>query len=121
MLAAQFFVWWYGEGWRDQARLGRKRIDMIFQAFSAPLLISTLFSPWRKIVSYPDESLSAKMHAAGDNLVSRAVGFTVRLLVLRTMTAAVLLIGISVVVLITLIAWPLIPLLIVAGFVKGAM
>jgi hypothetical protein len=117
MLAAQFFVWWYGEGWRGQARLGRKRVQQTVRTFSAPLLISTMFSPWRRILSAPGPSLQAKLEAIGDNLVSRAIGFTVRLLVL--ITAAVMILLISLISVIQIVSWPLVPPLILFGIVKG--
>ena len=119
MLAAQFFVWWYGEGWRQQARLGMKRVEMTSRAFSAPLLLSTLFAPWRRIVTYPSASLQAKMAAVGDNLVSRAVGFTVRVFVL--ITAGVMIFAMGFYAIFMMIAWPLIPVAVVAGIVKGLL
>src|SRR5262249_48166373 len=117
LLATQFFVWWYGDGWRGQARLGWKRVGSTMRAFSAPLLISTLFAPWRRVVSDPGPSLKAKLKVVGINLASRAVGFTVRLFVL--ITAAVMILAMSLLAVIELVAWPLIPPLIVIGIVKG--
>lgn len=117
MLAAQFFVWWYGEGWRTQGRLGRQRLTRTARSFSAPLLIRTLFAPWRRVVTNPGAGLDAKLQAMGDNLVSRAVGFTVRIFVLLTAGIMLFIIGVAAVV--ELVAWPLIPLAIVAGLVKG--
>jgi hypothetical protein len=117
MLAAQFFVWWYGEGWRAQARVGWQRVAQMSRTFSAPLLMRTLFAPWRRIISYPGASVGAKLEAVGDNLVSRAVGFTIRVFVL--ITAAVVLFVMSLLAVIQLITWPLIPPAIVVGLIKG--
>jgi len=77
-----------------------------------------MFAPWRRIVSYPGRTLTDKLRAVVDNLVSRAVGFIVRLLALiaafTIMSAYVILGGLL------LIIWPIVPLfgpaLIVGGF-----
>jgi hypothetical protein len=86
-------------------------------AFSTPTLLRTLFAPWRRIVTYPGSSLDTKIRAFGDNIVSRAVGFAVRLIVLITafvMIAIVLVVGAAGVIL-----WPLIPLGVIALLVLG--
>ncbi|HSW79451.1 MAG TPA: hypothetical protein VLG47_01620 [Candidatus Saccharimonadales bacterium] len=116
-MLAQFFIWWYGEGWRTQSKLGWRRVNQTSRAFSAPLLLSTLFAPWRRIITNPGASLQAKMQAAGDNLVSRAVGFTVRIFVL--ITAGVMLLALSAFTVFIVIFWPLIPLLILFGIIWG--
>jgi hypothetical protein len=89
----------------------------IYKAFSVPILLRTLFAPWKRIVSYPGASLDAKLRAFGDNIVSRAVGFVVRMLVL--MTAVVIEFGALVIGSIGIILWPLVPLVIVALIVKA--
>jgi hypothetical protein len=120
MLAFELLAWWYGQGWRDAARNIPRMLTSTSHAFSTPTLLRTLFAPWRRIVTYPGSSLDTKVRAFGDNIVSRAVGFAVRLIVLITaflMIAIVLVIGVLSVVL-----WPLVPLgvipLLVLGIVK---
>jgi hypothetical protein len=85
--------------------------------FSVPILLRTLFSPWKRIITYPGSSIDAKIRAFGDNLVSRFVGFTVRLFVL--FTAAIMLCVVSAVACIELVVWPLLPILVVVTLVKG--
>ena len=85
--------------------------------FSVPILLRTLFSPWKRIITYPGASLDAKIRAFSDNMVSRAVGFSVRLLVL--FTAALMLLLVSIVALIEIVVWPLLPILIIVTIVKG--
>ena len=79
----------------------------------------TLFAPWRRIITYPGAGLEAHVRAATDNLVSRMVGFMVRLMVL--FAAAVILFFVAVVSFAVLVIWPLLPLAIPAGLVKGIM
>lgn len=63
------------------------------------------------------KGLDGKMQAFLDNLISRAVGFVVRVIVLFTaafMIVGSLLLGVAIV-----IAWPLIPALVVFSLIKG--
>ena len=117
MLALEFFTWWYGRGWHQLARNMQRRISKTSGMFSVPILLRTLFAPWKRIITYPGSSLDAKIRAFGDNMVSRAVGFSVRLLVL--FTAAIMLVLVSIVALIELIAWPILPILVIVTLVKG--
>ena len=87
--------------------------------FSAQILLRTLFAPWRRIVTTPGAGLDAKLRAVGDNLVSRAVGFTVRLIVL--FTAGIMLLIVGIVAIVELVAWPLVPVAAVLLFVKGVV
>jgi len=118
MLLVAFVQWWYGPGWRDaSARLG-VRIHDTFLTFSVPILLRTMFAPWRRIVTYPGSSMQDRMRAVVDNLVSRCVGFVVRLFAL---IFALLLISMYAVFGgVLLVIWPIIPLLgpalIVGGF-----
>lgn len=85
--------------------------------FSVPTLARTMFAPWRRIITYPGAGLDAKLRAMGDNMVSRAIGFTVRLLVLSA--ALVTLTLVSIIGVLQIILWPLVPPAIVVGLVKG--
>lgn len=85
--------------------------------FSLGILLRTLFSPWRRILTPRGRSLDAKIQAALDNFVSRCVGFVVRISVVFAalfMIACVALAGVVVVVL-----WPLIPIAAVYGLIRG--
>lgn len=112
------FSWWYGRGWRDVARGTRTMVTGVSQMFSVPILIRTLFAPWKRIVTYPGASLEAKLQAFGDNLVSRAVGFVVRLLVLLT-ACVVSVITLALGGIVTLV-WPFIPLGVIVFVILGA-
>ena len=117
MLLAAFFAWWYGPGWALVFKNMQRRLRQTEQVFSVGMLAKTLFAPWRRVISYPGASLQAHMQALLDNTVSRFVGFMVRILVL--ISAAVVLVVVMVVAIVEIIAWPLVPLAIVAGIIKG--
>jgi len=118
MLLVAFVQWWYGPGWRDASDRVLTRIRNTFLTFSVPILLRTMFQPWRRIITYPGASLQDRMRAVLDNVVSRAVGFTVRLFALTA--AAVLITIFTVLGGLLLIVWPVAPILgpalIVGGF-----
>lgn len=108
MLVVAFFRWWYGPGWRDSADRLRMRLVTTYLEFSVPILVRTLFAPWRRIISYSGGSLSDRARAALDNVISRFVGLGVRLLAL---TAAIILLTMNLLLGgLWLVAWPLLPL-----------
>ncbi len=119
MLMLEFFHWWYGDGWR---RLGRELthdLGRIWAGLSVPLLLGTLFAPWRRIVSVGSGGFDAQIRAAIDNLVSRCVGATVRTIVLLAafvLTFGRLILGIG-----ELVAWPLLPPLTLALLLFGVV
>jgi len=119
MLVASFFSWWYGVGWAKVMRSLEPRLQTVLDNFSVSQLLKTLFAPWRRIVTYPGRSLGERFRALGDNLVSRVIGFIVRIIVL--LAAAVTLLIIVVLTLAEVIIWPLLPLavpgLLIAGLV----
>jgi hypothetical protein len=107
MLVVAFFSWWYGRGWRDVALNIGPRLKGVIATFSVMQLTRTLFQPWRRIITYPGDSLGTKLRALGDNIFSRAIGFVVRLIVL--LAALVVLIAVLIFSVIEAAAWPLVP------------
>ena len=105
----EFFFWWYGRGWKrawTDCFLWVKNVQL---AFSVDVLIKTLFSPWKRIVTTSGKSVDDKMAAMVDNLVSRVVGFFIRIIVL--ITAVIMILITFVAGLAVAIAWPLLPFL----------
>jgi len=102
--------WWYGTGWFQTAHHSITWAESTGRTFSVPLLIRTLFAPWRRIVNVGGRSLDEKARAILDNLISRCVGFVVRLFVL---IAAGLITGATLLsaFLLTLI-WPVLPIMV---------
>jgi len=117
MFMLDLFGWWYGSGWAGVLASTKKRLEGLAEAFSTKILLQTLFSPWRRVITYPGASIDAKLRAIGDNLVSRCVGFTVRFFVL--LAAAISFVFLCVAGVVELIIWPLVPLIAIALIVKG--
>ncbi|MBA3757560.1 hypothetical protein H0X09_01730 [Candidatus Saccharibacteria bacterium] len=113
----EFLRWWYGPGWLDA---GQKAVGLVVgtqKAFSAGVLLRTLFSPWKQIVTLPGRSLNDKLKASLDNLISRVVGFFARALALLfglVLTALAALFG-----LIATTAWPVLPLFLVYSIYRS--
>ncbi len=107
MLLIEFFSWWYSAGYARLATTLQTRLRAIWNIFSIPILLRTLFAPWKKIETEAGKGIQNFFQAMVDNLVSRAVGFTIRLFtVIAGMVC--LIIGLTVSVLV-LIAWPFLP------------
>ncbi len=119
MLVVAFIQWWYGPGWRDTAGRLESRLRSTYQTFSIPILLQTLFAPWRRIVTPPGGSLDERVRALGDNAVSRLVGFMMRLVTL--IVGFLLLCIYTAFGGIVLITWPLLPLLGPALIVAGLL
>lgn len=117
MIVFELFAWWYGPGWIMAARNIGRMLGGISRLFSVPILIRTLFAPWKRIVTLPGASLDAKLQAYGDNVVSRAVGFVVRFMVL--LTALVLVVLVLVFGVLGFVLWPLVPVSTVLLAVQG--
>lgn len=105
----EYFRWWYGPGWRDSANRLQARLIHIYLQFSVPILLPTMFAPWRRILTVPAKGLGNQFRAGLDNLVSRCVGFAVRLGAL--LIAMGMIIGTGLVGGLILLLWPLLPLL----------
>ena len=117
MLFTDFITWWYGRGWQTVARNSGRRLSHVLDIFSVQLLLRTLLAPWRRIITYPGASFDAKLKAMGDNLFSRVVGLVIRIVVL--ISAAVVGVAFAVYGLVTILAWPLIPLAVPVTLVLG--
>jgi hypothetical protein len=114
-----FLSWWYGRGWKMVFNSLVPRLRSVFNNFSVAQLLRTLFEPWRRIVSYPGASLGEKIRAWGDNVVSRAVGFVVRVGVL--VSAFLTVIVVALLTILEVIVWPLLPLAIPACLIAGLL
>lgn len=96
------------------AQLCGKRIRTSLEFFSVPLLVRTLFDPFRQIgADGAGQSLDAQVRAWGDRMFSRMVGFVVRSMVILfgiTVTAAMLIVSA-----LQILAWPFVPALPLIG------
>lgn len=110
VMLIEFFRWWYGPGWLEAWHKAFTGVTSTQRAFSVGVLLTTLFSPWKQIVSLPGRSLEEKFRAMVDNLLSRIIGFFARLCALFMAVVLMLLAGIVGVAM--AVSWPLLPLVV---------
>jgi hypothetical protein len=104
----ELIFWWYTRGWQKAWRTGWGWVVNVQRGFSTSVLLQTLFSPWKQIVTLADRTIQERFQAFIDNVISRGVGFSVRLLALLGALLLTLIMAIAAIVLI--ITWPLIPM-----------
>jgi len=113
-----YLSWWYIEEpiflWRAVKIITLK----VFASFSVVLLLRTLFDPWKKdILSAENVSLDVRFKIWLNNLISRLIGFIVRLgtilvgLILTVLTFIVLTVG--------FFLWLAMPMVIIFFFFNG--
>lgn len=81
-LVPTFFGWWYGRGLEDLVKFLLVCFSYLINMFSVVGILKTLFSPWKKMVSDRGKGIEGLKLWLIDNMVSRAVGFIVRLFML---------------------------------------
>ncbi|HEY2004786.1 MAG TPA: hypothetical protein VGH44_06780 [Candidatus Saccharimonadia bacterium] len=84
-----------------------------------PILLRTMFAPWRRIITPPGGSLEQRVRALLDNTVSRLVGFAVRLIAL--IAACVLIALYTLIGGLIVLLWPVLPILGPALVVGGLL
>jgi hypothetical protein len=109
--------WWYGAGWMQSLHRISTWTTTISKTFSVGLLLRTLFSPWRRIVSFGGRSIDEKIRAMLDNLVSRCIGFFVRITVI--VSAGVAMLGAFLGGVVLFLAWPLLPIAVLYFGLRG--
>jgi hypothetical protein len=117
-MISEFFNWWYGPGWRDMQASLSQTARRIYYGLSVATLLSTLFDPWRRIITPASDDPIAAFKAWGDNLVSRGVGAVIRLATL--LVAGLCLAGIGILAVIVLGLWFVWPLAGPAMVIIGA-
>lgn len=85
--------------------------------FSVELLVSTLFSPWKRITSMPGRNIHDRISALIDNLISRIIGFIVRVIVIISAVFSFILVAAA--GFIQIIVWPVLPLAVLAMLILG--
>lgn len=121
MFIVGLLSWWYGAGWRQRFSMLKERLANTMDYFSIDLLAKTLFAPFRQIsAGSVSGSLSVKMHAFFDRLVSRAIGGMVRTITIIVGVGAIFIH--SVIGVVSVVVWAFIPLLPLFGillFITG--
>lgn len=106
-----FLQWWYGPGWANAFKSIILRTDTLAKDLSIPILLKTLFEPWKQIKLNTGQgaSFDLKMHVLTENLFSRFFGFFIRIFVIIFGFITMLFVTIFGILLAVL--WPTVPLL----------
>ena len=81
-IAVVFWRWYYGEAIKDVLTAWRNYIIFSLNYFSIPLLLRTLFSPWKRDITRKPRGLDLQklFEYLAFNSISRGIGFVVRFL-----------------------------------------
>jgi hypothetical protein len=113
-----YFSWWYGQGLVSFWQAILVMTGKIYSYFSISILLRTLFDPWKRDnFKIENASLQDRMKLASDNLISRLVGFVIRLFTMIFGLLATVLF--FVIMFLILLIWLLLPVVIIGLIVNG--
>lgn len=114
MILFGLLSWWYTIGWLTVMRKCGARVQAVLRFFSVPLLIGSLFAPFRQISAGRVQGpLGVQLKAWGDRLFSRIIGAVVRTMLI--LTGLIIVAVMIVIALVILAVWPLVPIAPVIG------
>ena len=114
-----YFSWWYGEGLSGFWQAIKIMTEKIYSFFSIRILIRTLFDPWKRDeYGAENASLEKRLKLFLNNLISRLIGFVVRLFTILVGLIAVLIF--FALLFMILVAWLALPLVIILLIINGA-
>lgn len=105
MLVIECLRWWYGRGWRWRFSKSSQTLSKWAEFFSTDDILRTLFAPYRQTLA----GGSSMVQRLLDQVVSRLVGFMVRISLLIAAAFSLIIGGLGMIV-VTLV-WPIIPVL----------
>lgn len=118
MLLFSMLGWWYSRGWFWVAKHALVvRNKRILQFFSVGDLLKTLFAPFRQdYIDTEGAAIGVKLQALGTNLISRLIGFLIRIVLIL---CGLILVGVNTAIGVAMVVlWPLLPFApLVAGLV----
>lgn len=112
-----FWKWYYTQGAKDILSAWRNFILFALEYFSIPLLLKTLFSPWKRDITKKPRGLDLKrlFQYITYNAISRSIGFFMRFL---TICAGILfLFMVFVLGAIFFVLWIFLPLILIGLFI----
>ncbi|HUD20968.1 MAG TPA: hypothetical protein VMQ44_02790 [Candidatus Saccharimonadales bacterium] len=112
-MLTEYLLWWYGEGVSVSWRVASAVLYEVSDFFSLPILLKTLFAPWKNdVLSARNISLSDQFKIWEQNFISRLVGFVVRSIII--VVTLVILALLTMVEAVVLLLWLLVPLAVLA-------
>lgn len=118
-IVSQWLSWQFFDAPREIIKAWKNFLKFNLNYFSVGLLLKTLFSPWRRIqASYGKGfDIGRYFSAFASNMIFRLLGAIVRsFLILAALFVELLIVALGT---ITVLAWLVLPFLIIGGFVFG--
>ena len=118
-IAFQFIIWYFFETPKEILKSWRNFLLFNFNYFSIPLLLKTLFSPWKKYkYSY---GRGFDLHRYFDtfsfNIISRGIGAIVRVFtIIAGFVCEILILALGAII---LSGWLILPVFLILGFYYG--
>lgn len=120
LLFVDFSLWYYTRAFRDLLAVGLNFLWFITHYFSIPLLLKTLFSPWKRMTdTYHRTGLEDMLTTLVMNIMTRIFGAIIRLCFILFGLAVLLL---SIICLFLVLAlWVCMPVVLVAVILQGVI
>ncbi len=113
-----FSLWYYTRAFRDILGVWLNFMWFIVHFFSIPLLLRTLFSPWRRMTdAYERKGLESLMTTFVMNIMTRIFGAIVRTTII--VCGLVVLIFGAILLFVTIALWITMPFLVLYSFFYG--
>ena len=118
MFLVGMLSWWYTKGWIKLIQMIKNRLVMSSDTFSILLLLRSLFNPFRQISASSDAiTLNDKFKAFFDKLLSRCIGFVVRIFMI--IIGLIFMVIQIVFGLLVIIFWLILPVLPIVGIIMA--
>ena len=114
-LVPTFFAWWYGRGLKDLFSFLSALYGYIKNMFSVTTLLKTLFQPWKKMIGPKGRGVDGFKDWIVDNIISRGVGFVVRIMMMIVFLLALIIFMIF--SLLSIVFWIGLPVIVVVSFI----
>lgn len=117
----KFWGWYYTGAVKNLLHIWKNFIIFVREYYSIPLLLRTLFYPWRRDITKYGRGFSFKnfLEALSFNLISRGIGFSVRSITI--IIGLVCLIGVITLGFLALIVWFILPAILLFFIIVGLL
>lgn len=114
-----YLIWHYTSGFKAGLAVARDVNYFIANFFSLPILVKTLFSPWRRLAETYGKGLNPEQwfETLIVNVLMRVVGAIIRLAMI--VSGLIILVLVLLVSLLALLAWLLLPVIFISLVVGG--
>ncbi len=115
----QFWGWYYTKAVKGLINAWNNFIVFVGEYYSIPLLLRTIFHPWRRDITKYGRGFSIKnfLETLSFNFISRSIGFVIRFFTI--IIGLICLLGVIILGFTALILWILLPLILAFFIITG--